>query len=343
VRALYVGTLTPGSTSRMRAEKLRSLTPDVEWKWIDTDSIIINSSRLWQSAAYRFQRGKAVRSLNAEVITQLGSQVFDLTWVDKAIFLFPPTVQRLRQASLNLIHYTPDTAFHAGRSRYFEKTLALYDLLVTTKSFDVREYLRLAGRDTVHLTTQGFDASVHSARNGQAARRKEAVFVGLAEPDRERCISVLLSRGIPVRLAGFGWDAVVRRYRSDSNLMFEGKAAFADDYASLLSQAWIGLGLLSKRFPEQHTTRTFEIPACGAVLATEKNEDTTRFFSPDEALFFDDFENLADRITELFSPGHEQELASIAERGRQRVIEDGRNYMTILAAVLADPRIEPVL
>jgi hypothetical protein len=169
------------------------------------------------------------------------------------------------------------------------------------------------------------------------------VFVGLAEPDRERCISVLLSRGIPVRLAGFGWDALVRRYRNDSNLMFEGKAAFADDYASLLSQAWIGLGLLSKRFPELHTTRTFEIPACGAVLATEKNEDTMRFFSPDEALFFDDFENLADRITDLFRAGREQELAGMAERGMKRVIQDGRNYETILAAVLADPRIAPLI
>ena len=40
----------------------------------------------------------------------------------------------------------------------------------------------------------------------------------------------------------------------------------------------VGLGLLSKRFPERHTTRTFEIPACGALLATERTADTTRFF-----------------------------------------------------------------
>lgn len=36
-------------------------------------------------------------------------------------------------------------------------------------------------------------------------------------------------------------------------------------------------GALSRRFPERHTTRTFEIPACGTVLITEWNEEISVF------------------------------------------------------------------
>ena len=142
MKAAYVGTLTPGSTSLMRAEQLRALMPTHEWKWIDTDSVIINSPKLWQSVAYRFQRGTAVDRLNGVVIDGIDSSGFDLIWVDKAIFLRPQTISKLRNAAKRLVHFTPDTAFHNGRSSHFEKTLMQYDLLVTTKSFDVAEYLR---------------------------------------------------------------------------------------------------------------------------------------------------------------------------------------------------------
>ncbi len=339
MKAAYVGTLTPGSTSLMRAEQLRALTPTHEWKWIDTDSIIIKSPKFWQSAAYRFQMGSAVDRINDVVAAEVGTETFDLVWVDKAIFLRPRTVRLLRNAAKRLVHYTPDTAFHNGRSRHFEKTLSQYDLLVTTKSFDVGEYLERAGRDSIHLTTQGYDAKVHFPRNGNDERRREAVFVGLAEPDRERCVETLLAHGITVRIAGLGWDSLVHRYRANQNLIFEGDGAFGDGYARLLSRSWIGLGLLSKRFPELHTTRTFEIPACGAVLATERTTDTSMFFQHGEALFFTDFEDLAREVKELLSSAGEASIEAIATGGHQRVLGDGRDYQHILQRILSDPRI----
>lgn len=339
MKALYVGTLTNGSTSRMRAEKLRDLDPSTDWRWINTDAIILRTSRIWQSAAYRLQTGNAVDAINETVVNYVGNDRFDLIWVDKAIFLRPGTVQKLRRASRFLVHYTPDTAFHLRRSRHFEKTVSLYDLVVTTKSFDVPEYIRLAGRDTVHLTSQGFDGKVHFPHNPAADRKKEVIFVGLAEPDRERCVGELLRNGITVRLAGIGWSSFVRRCGPKAPLIFEGESVFAENYARLLSRAWIGLGLISKRFPELHTTRTVEIPACGAILATQATPDTVKFFAPDEALFFDSYADLARRINEVFAPGKEDALYRLAERGRARVIRDGRDYENILAAILADPRI----
>ena len=42
-------------------------------------------------------------------------------------------------------------------------------------------------------------------------------------------------------------------------------------------QKWPG-GLLAKWVPELHTTRTFEIPACGTALVTERNSETALVF-----------------------------------------------------------------
>ncbi len=339
MRAAYVGTLTPGSTSLMRAERLRELTPEMSWVWVDTDSVLIKSERFWQSAAYRLKAGQAVRNLNSMVDQQIGTEPYDLVWVDKAIFLKPSTVERLRSLSRRIVHFTPDTAFANGRSRHFDKTLGQYDLLVTTKSFDVPEYLRLAGRDTVHLTTQGYDSDVHFPRSPEIDRRDEVVFVGLAEPDRENCLATLMEHGITVRLAGRDWDGFVRRWGRKNHLIYEGDGMFGASYAEALSRSWIGLGLLSKRFGELHTTRTFEIPACGAILATERNADTDRFFDEDEALFFSGYSELASRVLELFSAPTRDACRELAGKGRQRVTQDGRNNSNILSAVLADPRL----
>ncbi len=335
--AAYVGILTPGSTSRMRAEWLRKLTPGWKWEWIDTDALMESRLRLWRSMAYRYQIGEAVDAINNRIAAQLTSKV-DLMWVDKAVFLRQRTVERAREVAGRLVHFTPDTAFGNNTSRHFENTLPLFDLAVTTKSFEVDAYRQRTENGKVYLTTQGFDPDVHFPRSGPEQRRREAVFVGLAEADRENCLGLLLDRGVGVRLAGRGWGTFLSKYQNHPLLAFEGEDCFGAAYASLLSRSWIGLGMLSKRFPELHTTRTFEIPACGAILATEATTETARFFSEEEALFFSDFEDLAQKAKRLLARD-DAELSSFAAKGRARVLSDARDYPAILSAILRHPRL----
>jgi spore maturation protein CgeB len=323
----------------MRAEWLRELTPDWRWEWLDTDPPLLDTSRVSRSIAYRFYEGPAVNAINAAVSTWLASRSFDLAWVDKAVFLQRETVSALRVKSRRLVHFTPDTAFYANRSRHFFATLRMFDVLVTTKSFEAELYAERGAAHLMYLATQGFDPSVHFPRAEAAQKTKAVAFVGLAEKSRASVIAALLDSGITVRLAGSGWRSFVRRMRSSNLLNFEGNAVFGDAYARLLSECWVGLGLLSKRFPELHTTRTFEIPACGSILATERNSETTALFDDSEALFFDDATDLTRKIRELFEDGASTRLSELAMRGNQRVISDHRDYPAILSKVLADPRI----
>jgi hypothetical protein len=319
----------------MRAEWLRELTPGWSWEWVDTDASMESRSRLWRSMAYRYQVGEAVDAINNKVLEQL-SQKIDLIWIDKAVFLRADTVARARELSTRLVHFTPDTAFGVNTSRHFEATLPMFDLAVTTKSFEVDEYSTRIDRSRVFLTTQGFDPNVHYPRSRAEDRKREAVFVGLAEPDRERCLETLIECGVSVRLAGRNWASFASRFAGHPLFAFEGEGSFGNEYARLLSESWLGVGLLSKRFPELHTTRTFEIPACGGILATESTVETRDFFSDDEALFFTDYEELAQKARKLLACD-DAELSEFAERGRARVQSDPRDYPAILSAVLKHP------
>lgn len=324
----------------MRAERLRDVTPDWHWDWIDTDAAMRRSSRVWRSLAFRFKWGKSVERINADVSSAISPVGYDLIWVDKGVFLTRATMSHLRNAAKKMVHFTPDTAFHANVSRHFEESLGAYDLLVTTKAFEIENYrIRGAGEKTL-LTTQGYDAALHRLPGPLEKRRREAVFVGLAEPDREECLGLLLRAGIPVRLGGRGWERFLRRHAGCSHLFFEGQEVFGHAYVDLLSRAWVGLGLLSKRFPELHTTRTFEIPACGGILATERTADTERFFDQNEVLFFYDYSALAAKLKTLFFREADEVLAGLSNAGHARVLRDRRDYASILCEVLNDARLK---
>jgi len=322
----------------MRAERLRAVTPGWQWDWVDTDAPMRSSARLWRTLAFRTKRGKAVGRINAAVENAVRAESYDMVWVDKGVFLKVETVAWLRSLAKRIIHFTPDTAFHANRSRHFEAALDRYDLLVTTKSFELEGYRSRGAGERLLLTTQGYDATLHSPAEGDPQRRREVVFVGLAEPDREHCLGLLLDRGVPVRLGGRGWQRFRRKYRDCPHLAFEGEEIFGEAYASMLRGSWVGAGLLSKRFPELHTTRTFEIPACGTILATVANSETSSYFEPGEVLFFRDHEDLAASVLDLFRQP-EDSLRQKAEAGRKRVLSDGRDYDSILTNILADHRL----
>lgn len=338
-RAVYVGILADGTTSRLRAECLRELTPDWDWTWMDTDAPMRASARVWRTLAFRLAAGRVVAGINGLVTSRMRGGEFELGWVDKGVFLYPKTVGELRRRCRQLVHFTPDTSYHTNRSRHFDRSLGFYDLLVTTKSFELAEYGRRVADERVMLATQGYDNKLHFPRDPGAVRRREVGFVGLSEPERAQCVTELLRAGVAVRLAGCGWGRLVREWAGNPLLQFEGEELFGEAYADLLSRCWVGLGLLSKQFPELHTTRTFEIPACGAILATERTADTGRFFEPDEVLFFENNTSLAAQLKELFDTATEAELGRLAAAGQERVRRDGRDNASILAAVLKHPRL----
>ena len=58
----------------------------------------------------------------------------------------------------------------------------------------------------------------------------------------------------------------------------QGAEVYADDYARALTGSKIGFGFVRRICPDQHTTRSFEIPACGSLLLADRSEEHQQFF-----------------------------------------------------------------
>ncbi|WP_224994862.1 glycosyltransferase [Cesiribacter sp. SM1] len=327
---LYIGQYTPGTTSRMRAEALEKFA--LHTTVIDVHVPFYQTSRIWRSFGFRFKHGPLVANTQKYILDHLSEQQFDLVWVDKGILLGPAVLQKLQEQADKVVHYTPDAAFYQNQSQLFNQSLPLYTAAITTKSFELVEYYKFLSPDNVILTTQGYDPAVHRPYHTFEEKTREVVFVGLYEPARATVIQSLIQAGIHVSLVGYGWKTFFQKNFKCKELEYLGDKIAGEAYGHLLSSAYFGMGLLSKRFPEKHTTRTFEIPACGTLLLTEKNLETLSFYSAEEVAFYTDVQDLIQQI--IYLKTHKDELKKRTERGHEKVKEAGYAYTTLLKAVL---------
>ncbi len=326
MKILYIGQYSEGTTSRLRAESLREIVnPDV-FDVIDTHIPFYNSPRIFRSIGFRFFRGPLIWQINNYIFNNL-KRAYDVIWVDKATFIQKATTKALSKSCDKLIHYTPDTMFYENQSYHFYKSLPYYDYTITTKSFDWKGYQNFVREEQMLFVPQGYSTKLHYPRNTFEQKEKHVLFIGLYEKHREEMLNLLLENNIPVVLAGKNWDSFVEQ-NAFTGLTYLGEGLFKEEYAETISKAMFGLGLVSKRFPELHTTRTFEIPACGTALITERNKETTRYYHENEVLFYSSNQEMVEKI--CYFMDHTDELKQITERGKQKVNDEGYNYQSQL-------------
>lgn len=332
MKVLYIGQYGAGSTSRMRGENLRILLNSAAFEVIDLDEPVRGTRQPFRSFGWRYKTGPLIGHIDRYIRERIHGE-YDLVWIDKGIFIGAGLLRDIRAALK--VHYTPDTAIVFNQSRLFDSTIALYDYCITTKSFEIEAYRHKGAREVL-FCTQGYDARLHRP-SVPAGQKNGAVFVGLCEPSREELLAKLIENKVPVTLAGQNWEKFARKYRNNPLLSYIGKGVFGQDYATLISGSQLGLGLVSKLFPERHTTRTLEIPACGTALATERNEDTLSIFREEDVFFYRDIQELVEAAPALLKD--RERLDKIAEAGYRRVTRGEFDYLSILTGLLRKMKI----
>lgn len=330
-KTLYIGQFQHGSTSRMRAENLSNLLKG-GLKVIDTNIPFSKTIPIYRSLGFRYKIGPLITLINKYVLSSLEDFQYDLIWVDKAVFLTPETTAVLRAITKKLIHFTPDPSFTFHRSRHFFNSLPYYDYLITTKSYELSYYREQTPAEKVILLHQGFDKKKHSPVHSFAQKENHMIFIGHFEKQRGEIVRHLVENKITVVVAGKGWSKFHKKKVNCAFLKYLGIGIFGDQYVQQISKAMFSWGALSKWIPEKHTTRTFEIPACGTALITERNEETQQFFSESEAIFYDSIEEMIERIR--YYQNHLSELEELTRKGHEKVLSLGLDYESQLKKVL---------
>ncbi len=334
-RLLFVGPLTHGSTTVQRLAALRQLgfevaTVDSRPEWL---------ARRMRTLPWRIGRrllgDRDECGLNAALLALPAEPAPDLVWVEKGLTVEPATLAALgrRWPHATRVSFSPDDMFNPrNQSRQWRGCLPLYDVHVTTKSFNVSE-LREAGARRVVLLPKGYSPEVHRplpCGSEEVARFGGDVgFIGWPERERARSIRRLAAHGVAVRVWG-PWPVWGR----GANPRIEGRALWADDYARAICAFKINLCFLRKANRDQVTARSIEIPACGGFMLAERTAEHLRLFGEDrEAVYFSSDDELVEKTRYYLE--HEEERRRIAADGLARCLHDGYSHAAGLRALLA--------
>jgi spore maturation protein CgeB len=193
-------------------------------------------------------------------------------------------------------------------------------------------YKEAGGRKVIYCT-QGYDRSIHHPYHTFNEKDKDVSFVGHYETYRGKVVKCLLDAGIHVHIVGFKWKRFCNKYKAYSNLHFHGDVILGEEYAKFISSSYISLGLVSKWIAELHTTRTMEIPACGTLLVTELNNETIELFEKDEAVFFEDIDELTQKVSSLLK--NKCAIEEYIIKANKRLAISKYDYESIVFEILA--------
>jgi spore maturation protein CgeB len=354
MKLLFLGPVEAGQTSLMRMRAFERLGHTV--RGVHTVEPWTRASWWKRQTQRRLQRGSIVEEINRSVLERAREFRPELVWAEKQEFLGVETIEELRGLGAKTVHFTPDPYFSLDwkRTRLMDEAMRAFDALVYCKSYERAQYERL-GKPVVYMPL-GYCDEVHRPLASEDARWSCAVgFLGGWEPRRERLLHAVTAAGIDLKIWGGYWEflrdgkwtprrhIILRqlagkerfRFHSDELLSrtHQGGEVYADDYARALTGSRIGLGFVRNVCPDQHTTRTFEIPACGSLLLADRTVEHQEFFEEGkEAEFFASCDELIEKVK--FYGSNESARKRVADRGYKRCKEGGYAYVCRLSATL---------
>ena len=356
MKLLFLGQISPGQTSLMRMRAFQRLGHEV--LGFDTMKPWNEASWLRRQIQRRRCRGTIVDQINDDVIKAAKDFRPDLVWGEKQEYLRAETLHELKKLGARLAHFTPDPYFYLQwkRTGLMDEAMHVFDVLVYCKSYEQADYEAL-NKQLIYMPL-GYCDEVHRPNPSSDPRWAcEVGFLGGWDPLRESLLRQVAQTGVDLKIWGGYWDFLkdgkwtLRRkiildqlagsapYKIHRDPILapclQGGEVYADDYARALTGSKISIGFLRKAWPDQHTTRTFEIPACASMLLADRTEEHQQFFDEGtEAEFFSSADELVEKIK--FYSTHPEKRDAIANAGYERCQRDGYSYHARLEKVLQE-------
>lgn len=332
MRILYLGRMSGTCLDRADALRrlghvllhidLRQLMPRTVW----VDRITWRLGGSWFS--YWINKGLRER---------IGTQTFDLAYVDGGEWVTGSTIALLRRHAPLVVNYNIDDPFGSrdgARLAAYRRNAWRYDLCVVMREENVVE-ARANGVGNVLRVYMSADEVSHAPRPLSAEDherwKSDVLFLGTWFPERGPFLLELLKRGLPLTIRGHRWSKAPEWEQLKP--YWKGGSLVGDDYARAIQCAKVNLGLLSKANRDLHTTRSQEVPAIGGLLCAQRtSEHLAMYKEGQEALFWDDAEECVRMCNMVL--GNEELRRRIAAAGHARVRQNGHYNENILRDIL---------
>ena len=298
---LYVGPIRQGNTTLQRLKSFQDLGCQVSvLNTFISKKMFCKPSFLYRVRHRLFGPPDKV-GVNGQIKEAIENDEFDFLWIDKGLTIKSSTLGYVKQCQPNclIVGYSPDdmTGNKRNRSRRFVDNLPFYDLYFTTKTYCVQE-LQDMGCPRACFIGNAYDENTHHpvTVTGEEKKRLGGTvgFIGQWEPQRAESMYAVAKAGFNVRVWGYTWE---RCRHQHPNLILENKPLWAEDYAKGICSFDINLCFLRKANRDLQTTRSIEIPACGAFMLAERTDEHLELFEEGkEAEFFSSDEELVEKV-----------------------------------------------
>lgn len=339
LRIVVVGAMVPGSRIPQRVRAMRAAGHRVET--VDTappGRTYDERPSLRRRIRHRLRMPADETGANGRLAAS--ARGTDIVWIENVPTIRRATLEAVRRAQprARIVWYAEDDMMSRRHgSVWLDRSLDLFDLWVTTKSFNAAPHeMPARGVRRVLFVNNSYDPEIHRPVAVDEADRArwgaEVSFVGTYEAPRAASLRFLAENGIGVRVWGNGWE---RFGPPLPGLRIERRAAYDDDFARILCASRINLCFLRKANRDLQTTRSVEIPACGAFMLHERNAEITELFAEDRhaAYFGTNGELLAACRRWL---ADEAGRSVIAAAGLRRVAEARLSHRDMVERVLLE-------
>lgn len=246
---------------------------------------------LWRN---RYSRRLFTRSIlsafNRRWLPRIEEFDADLVWIAKGAWALPWFWSELkrRRPDLKLVCYNGDnpivTFSRGGNRPWVTESIGCFDLFCTYNG-NLIQPLKQAGARRVAWIPFGWDPQIHPQRQLRAAPEYDVVFVANGDRYREQWLSdiIRLSKG-RWRIGVFGKWGMVRD--STVRQVIAGPNAVGSELSDITAKAHISLSILREQNLGSHNMRTFEIPGCGGLMASQYSPEQHAFFPDGEAALY---------------------------------------------------------
>lgn len=347
MKILFLGDIGPGQTSHMRMRALERLGHHV--RGVHTTAPWTRATWVQRQLQRRLHRGSIIDEINRAAIHAARDFQPDLVWAEKQEYLRPETVEQLGRTGARLAHFTPDPYFSLEwkRTALMDTAMRLFDVLVYCKAYEQADYAKLE-KPMVYMPLGYCDEVHRPLASDDPQWACDVGFLGGWEPRRQRLLHEVAAARFRLAVRGVHWEflhdgrwtprrqIVLGQFALGDEFVFrkdpvvaaahKGGEVYGDDYARALSGARIGLGFLRTVCDDQHTTRTFEIPACGSMLLADRTDEHSYFFEEGkQAEFFSSSAELLDKLS--FYSLNQGARARMAAAGMERCVTGRYAYI----------------
>ena len=298
----------------------------------ESEYIPLSYHTFFMRAAAKLLRPLAVREFNRALLQLALSLKPHFFLAVKGQFIQAATLRAMRASGARLYNFFPDLSFTAF-GPYLPEAAKQYDWIFFSKSFGPKDLKTTLGVERSSYLMHAYGPEIHRprqlSREDSAAYGCEVSFIGRWSPKKAAILEELARRQPDLKLKVWGdaWQNLAPQSPLRKHTMFRG--VFAMQFPTAICASTINLGLLQEAIPgassgDEITMRTFEIPACGALMLHRRTHDLLEIYREDEScVCFEGIDELVAKIDLLLKD--EVRRRAIAERGRA-VVEQAHSW-----------------